>query len=61
MSLLELELAGIKHGVASPPLVGKAAVISMCLLPVTWPVLLDLQQHAGFAQIESDLSTPHAP
>ena len=61
MSFLELESAGIKHGVGSPPLVGKAAVISMSLLAVTWPVLLDLQQHAAFAQIESDLSTLHAP
>lgn len=61
MILLELEVAGMKRGAGSPPLLGKAAVISRCLLAVTWPVWLDLQQHAGFAQIESDLSTLHAP
>lgn len=61
MSLLELEVAGMKHAAGSPPLLGKAMVIFRYLFAVTWPVQLDLQQHAGFAQIESDLSTLHAP
>lgn len=46
MSLLELKVVGMKHGMGSPPLLRKAKVISMCML-VTWPVWLDLQQHAG--------------